>query len=413
MAHIVKMPRLTDTMEEGVITAWHKKEGEKVKKGEILAEIETDKATIEFESPASGTILKILVKEGEAIPVGQPIAVVGEPHEQVNPDTLLTDKRKQEEPPQPQETAVYTQPQTTPTPTPTVPTAELPAGDGREHRLRASPLARRLARELGIPLEQIQGTGPQGRIIKRDIERVVEEARTRPALTPQAKEEWQDVPLTQMRKTIARRLVESKQQAPHYYLTVEVNAERLVETKERLQQHTDVKITINDLIIMATARALLHHPSLNASWLGDRIRYYKHVHIGMAVAVEDGLVVPVIRFANLKTLSQIAKEARELAEKARKRQLTPDDMKGNTFTISNLGMFGIHSFTAIINPPDVAILAVGAVREVPVAEDGQVRVGKRMFMTLSCDHRVVDGATGARFLQTLKSYLEEPELMLL
>lgn len=412
MARIVKMPRLTDTMEEGVITVWHKKEGDKIKKGELLAEIETDKATIEFESPAYGTILKILAKEGEAVPVGKPIAVVGEPGEQVDLDAILT-SNKQEEPPQPQEPAVPAQTEAVPAPPSTLSTAQQPDGGDQKRHLRASPLARRLARQLGIPLEQIQGTGPQGRIIKRDIERAVEEARTSHPLIPQAKEEWKDVPLTQMRKTIARRLVDSKQQAPHYYLTVEVNAERLVETKERLQRHADVKITINDLIIMAVARALPHHPALNASWLDDRIRYYKHVHIGVAVAVEDGLVVPVIRFAHLKTLTQIAQEARELAEKARNRQLTPQEMKGNTFTVSNLGMFGIHSFTAIINPPDVAILAVGAVREVAVVENGQVRAGKRILMTLSCDHRVVDGATGARFLQRLKNYLEEPELMLL
>lgn len=409
MAQIIEMPKLSDTMTEGVIAAWHKKVGDPVKAGELLAEIETDKATMELESFHNGTLLYIGVEKGQGVPVGNLLAIIGQTGENVE-EAIAGYKAKGNasvsQPKEEKSTVEHAQAN--------VSGNNIVQTTREDDRIKASPLAKAIAREKGVDLSQVQGSGDHGRIIKRDVEAAlsngsVQKSSSGPALqTAFGMESYEEVMISQMRKTIARRLTESKNSAPHFYLTMEIRMDRAVEARKSLNEISPVKLSFNDLVIKAVAAALKRHPMVNASWLGDKIRYNKHVHIGMAVAIEDGLIVPVIRHADMKSLSVISEEARSLAERARNRQLQPAEWEGNTFTISNLGMFGIEEFTAIINPPDACILAIGGIIEKPVVSNGQVVPGHVMKVTLSCDHRVVDGALGSAFLQTLKNYLENP-----
>ena len=413
------MPKMSDTMTEGVVVAWHKKVGDTVKVGDILAEVETDKATMELENYVKGTLLHIGVEQGHAVPVDALIAIVGKEGEDVaallnaGAPALAASSASAPEQAPAQASA-----------TAQAPVEALAPTDPQ--RIKASPLARKLAAEQGLDLRRIQGSGDNGRIVRRDLQGQV--AAKAPAAaaalaTPDLSawlnrpagqgESFTDQPLSQMRKTIARRLTESKNAAPHFYLTMEIDMDQAVEARQRLNQNAPVKISINDLVIKAAAMALRQHPAVNSSWLGDRIRQNHHIHVGVAMALPEGLVVPVLRFADQKNLVQIATQTKEYAGKAKEKKLQPQDWEGNTFTISNLGMFGIEAFTAIINPPDACILAVGAVRECPVVRNGQLSVGQRMTVTLSCDHRVVDGATGAAFLQSLSLMLRDPVSMLL
>ena len=430
------MPKMSDTMTEGVVVAWHKKVGDAVKVGDILAEVETDKATMELENYVKGTLLHIGVEQGQAVPVDALIAIVGKEGEDVA--ALLKAGAPAGSPDSSLDQAAATSAQPTATAqTPATATAQTPATATAEaslealaptdpQRIKASPLARKLAAEQGLDLRRIQGSGDNGRIVRRDLQGqaaakapAAAEAMATPDLSawlnrPAGQgESFTDQPLSQMRKTIARRLTESKNAAPHFYLTMEIDMDQAVEARQRLNQNAPVKISINDLVIKAAAMALRQHPAVNTSWLGDRIRQNDHIHIGVAMALPEGLVVPVLRFADQKNLVQIATQTKEYAGKAKEKKLQPQDWEGNTFTISNLGMFGIEAFTAIINPPDACILAVGAVRECPVVRNGQLSVGQRMTVTLSCDHRVVDGATGAAFLQSLSLMLRDPVSMLL
>ncbi|GCD77226.1 dihydrolipoamide acetyltransferase component of pyruvate dehydrogenase complex [Thermaurantimonas aggregans] len=421
MAEIVTMPRLSDTMTEGTVAKWHKKVGDKVKEGDILAEIETDKATMEFESFQEGVLLYIGVEEGGTAPVDSILAILGQEGEDIssligggaaNQTSTKAELPKEEKPAEQKVEADDV-------------TEEVET-DGR--RIKISPLARRLAKEKGIDITQVKGTGEGGRIVKRDIEnfkhgavieKPVKEEVVRPAVqeapsVPSAASvAYTEEPVSQMRKTIARRLAESKFSAPHFYLTIEIDMDKAVEVRKMLNEISDIKISYNDLVIKATALALKKHPKINSSWLGDRIRFNHDINIGVAVAVEEGLLVPVIRHADQKGLSTIAAQIKEFAQKAKDKKLQPSDWEGNTFTISNLGMFGIDEFTAIINPPDACIMAVGGIKQVPVVKNGEIKVGHVMKVTLSCDHRVVDGATGAAFLQTFKSLIEDPMKMIL
>ena len=419
MAEIIEMPRLSDTMTEGVIAKWHKKVGDLIRPGDLLAEIETDKATMEFEAPIGGALLYIGAPEGKPIPIGAPIAIIGKPDEDIsallNRDAspALPESVTSPTPAQPQPAATPPPPAEAPARMPASPALGAPPA---ETRLKASPLARSMAQKAGIDLHQVHGTGEGGRIIRRDVEAYLSHTvATTPVATPAqpAAAPYQEVPLSQMRKTIARRLTASMQEAPHFYLTRAVSMEAAATWREKLNALSPHKISFNDLIIKAVAMALRKHPYLNAAWMGDHIRLYQEIHIGFAVAVEEGLIVPVLRHADRKGLSEIAAETVLLAQKARERKLAPEEYTGSTFSISNLGMFGIEEFTAVINPPEAAILAVGAIQPTPVVKDGQVVVERRMRVTLSCDHRVVDGATGAAFLETFTQLLEEPARLLL
>lgn len=422
MANVVQMPALSDTMEEGTLVAWHKKVGEPVESGELLAEIETDKAVMEFQSFFDGVLLYIGVEEGNSVPVDAVIAVIGEEGEDY--EALLKGAEKSEEKAPQQEEQKGEAPSgevleivSAPLKNKgTAPTKDAGSSDGR---IKASPLAKAMAKEEGIDLSEVKGTGDDGRIVKRDIQDYLKQSQkerpaeskpvnSRPVAMPEPQGQYTDVSVTQMRKTIARRLGESKFSAPHFYLTMEINMDKLINARKQIKQLTETKISFNDFVVKAAAKALQEHPNINASWMGDSIRSYSYVNMGVAVAIEEGLVVPVVRNADTKSLSQIATEIRDLAGKARDRKLTPDQMSGNTFTISNLGMFGIEEFTAIINSPDACILAVGAITPKLILKDGEVKETNVMKVTLSCDHRVVDGASGAKFLQTLKSILEEP-----
>lgn len=409
---------MSDTMEEGVIVAWHKKVGDTVKSGDLLAEVETDKATMELESYQEGVLLYIGVEAGAAVQVNGILAIVGKKGEDYKP--LLKEEKaeakeaeaKAEETPKEEAKAEPKQEEAKPEPK-----AETSNDDSR---LKISPLARKMAEDKGIDLSELKGTGDDGRIVKRDVEQYQPAAKKAEAAAPVVQlpkvvgeESYEEVSISQMRKTIAKRLGESKFSAPHFYLTMEINMDKATAAREGLNAFSPVKISFNDLVVKAAAAALRRHPKVNSSWLGDKIRYNHHIHIGVAVAVEEGLLVPVIRFADNKGLSHIAAEVRELAGKAKDKKLQPAEMQGNTFTISNLGMFGIEEFTAIINPPDACILAVGGINKRLVMDDnGELRNEQIMKVTLSCDHRVVDGATGAQFLQTLKSLLEDPVRML-
>ena len=419
MAEIVRMPKLSDTMTEGVVAAWHKKVGDKVKSGEVLAEIETDKATMEFESFTDGVLLHIGVEKGKTAAVDSVLAVLGKEGEDITAllASAVSSAPKAEaapaKAPAPVEAAkpapaaapIPASPAPAPKPAPAAAVSATPNG-----RVKASPLAKHLAEEKGIDIGRVQGTGPDGRITKQDIENFTGGGGN--FSVPQV-EQFEEVAVSQMRKTIARRLAESKFSAPHFYLTLEIDMVRAMSVREAInKQVAPDKISFNDLVIKGVAVALKQHPKVNSSWLGDRIRYNKHVHIGVAVAVEEGLLVPVVRFADGKSLRTIGAEVRDMAKKAKEKKLQPADWEGNTFTISNLGMFGIEEFTAIINPPDACILAVGGIVEKPVVRNGAIVPGHTMKVTLSCDHRVVDGATGAAFLNTFKQLLEEPALLL-
>ncbi len=415
MAEIIRMPKLSDTMTEGVVAAWHKNIGDAVESGELLAEIETDKATMEFESFNDGVLLHIGVPEGGSAPVDSVLAIVGESGEDFQ--ALLDGEAAPAAAPAAEATpAPAPAPVAAPAPTP-APAAPAPAAaavavtaPAVNGRVKASPLAKRLAEERGIPLGVVPGSGDAGRIVKRDIEAYVPVAAPAAALAGQ--ERYTEVAVSQMRKTIARRLAESKFSAPHFYLSISIDMDAAIAARKTINALPDTKVSFNDMVVKASALALKQHPAVNSSWLGDRIRYNEHVHIGVAVAVEDGLLVPVVRHTDTLPLTAIGAQVKEFAGKARDKKLQPSDWEGNTFTISNLGMFGIEEFTAIINPPDACILAVGGIQEVPVVKDGAVVPGNVMKVTLSCDHRVVDGATGAAFLNTLKTYLENPVTML-
>ncbi len=421
MAEIVRMPKLSDTMTDGVVAAWHKKVGDTVKSGELLADIETDKATMEFESFQDGVLLHIGVEKGKSAPVNGILAILGKAGEDIS--ALLAAEQnptpKVEEKPaaKVEEKAAPVVAKTEPVAAKTVAQPILVhAEENGDARMKVSPLAKKLAAEKGIDLNQVKGSGDFGRVVKRDVESwhpsMAQQGNSYIAPVVNGQESYTEESVSQMRKTIARRLAESKFSAPHFYLTMEIDMEEAVKAREAINAIAPIKVSFNDLVLRACATALRRHPKVNSSWLGDKIRYNNHVHVGVAVAVEDGLLVPVVRFADQKSLAQIASEVKTFAQKAKDKKLQPADWEGNTFTISNLGMFGIDEFTAIINPPDACILAVGGIKDVPVVKNGAVVPGKIMKVTLSCDHRVVDGASGAAFLQTLKAMLENPVTML-
>jgi pyruvate dehydrogenase E2 component (dihydrolipoamide acetyltransferase) len=425
MEEVVLMPRLSDTMTEGVIASWNKNIGDDVKKGELLAEIETDKATMELESYKNGKLLYIGAQKGEKIAVNDLLCIIGE-EGKVDVNKIVAAAKSGVKSDVKSVEAVSTQPATnTQQPALTKVSADKPASADQQSatngRVKASPLAKKLAAEKGIDLNRIHGSGDSGRIIKADIDSFVPSAQTTgakmaaiPTFTPVAGEEgYTDISNSQIRSVIAKRLVESKFSAPHFYLTMEINMDNSISARAQLNEVSPVKISFNDLVVKAAALALRQHPAVNASWLGDKIRRYHHIHIGIAVAIEDGLIVPVIRFADQKPLPQIAAESKELSGKARNKKLQPNEFSGNTFTISNLGMMDIDEFTAIINPPDSCIMAVGRIKEVVVKKPEGFGIINIMKITLSCDHRSVDGATGAAFLQTFKKYLENPVMMLL
>jgi pyruvate dehydrogenase E2 component (dihydrolipoamide acetyltransferase) len=401
MAEIVRMPALSDTMTEGNLVAWHKAVGDKVKSGDLLAEIETDKAVMEFQSPYDGQLLYIGIEAGSSVPVNQIIAIIGKTGEDVN--AILAGQTEQKEIP-------TTESKTTSSVVNTPVTTSVTLENTDEHRLKISPLAKAMAKEEGIDLQHLNGSGDEGRIVKKDVEAFLAGQKTVQSPTSNAisTDDYEDQPLSQMRKTIARRLADSKFSAPHFYLTMEICMDKLIETRKYIKRISDTPISFNDFVVKASAKALQKHGIINASWMGDRIRYNKSINIAVAVAMEEGLVVPVVRNADIKSLSQVANEIKNLAELARDRKLQPQDMQGNTFTVSNLGMFGIEEFTAIINPPDSCILAVGRISTRLVMVNGEIKESSFMKVTLSCDHRVVDGAAGAKFLQTLKDILEEP-----
>lgn len=426
MAIVIDMPKLSDTMSEGVIAKWNVKEGDEVKTGDIIAEVETDKATMDVEVFDGGTILKIIAKEGEAVPLGGLMAIIGKPGEDIS--ALLGGKKDEGgkdvggdkgvkkdvgvdgiDPKEKKEEF-----------------KDPIVGDIKpsetDSRIKASPLAKSIAAASGVDLSKVQGSGPNGRIVKKDLDDVgadgirpdgirPDDSKGSMPSTPTAKDV--DTRISQMRKTIAKRLAESKFTNPHFYETIDIDMKNAVSVREALNASGDVKISFNDLVVKACAMALRKHKAVNSSWLGDIIREYGSVHVAVAVAIEDGLVTPVIRNTDQKGLAQISAETKDLAKRARDRKLEPKDWEGSTFTISNLGMFGIEEFTAIINPPNACILAVGAIRDVPVVENGAIVPGKRMKVTLSSDHRVVDGAVAAQFLNSVRGFLENPATMLL
>ena len=446
----VEMPKMSDTMEEGVLVAWLAEEGDAVSSGDIIAQVETDKATMDLEVYDDGVLLKKVIPEGAAVPIGGLIAVLGKAGEDISGLLAGYDGAAGASAVAPAPEAPSPETPAPEAPSPDAPVPETPApsaGDGAvqiagqdvasgtvpsgdDGRVKISPIARRMAGEHGIAWEQIAGSGPEGRIVKRDIEAVIRRHAPVPGLTPgypmpgamiemPAEEVSETVRISQMRKTIARRLSESKFTSPHFYLTVDVDVERAVAARARINKQAEAaggaKISFNDFVTKACALALRAHPAVNASWIEQEgvIRQHGHVHVAVAVAIDDGLVTPVIRHADRKGLTQIAAETRELAQRARDRTLQPEDWEGSTFTTSNLGMYGVEEFTAIINPPNACILAIGAIRDEAVVKEGAVVPGKRMKLTLSSDHRVVDGAVAAAFIGSVRSYLEEPISMLL
>ena len=424
MAEIVRMPKLSDTMTEGVVAEWHKSVGDSIESGDLLADIETDKATMEFESFQEGVLLHIGVEKGQTAPVDSILAILGEKGEDVTA-LLKEDEEPQKSnkdevsdteiiPPKTEEAKPVEVSQPDPQPAPsfsidqTANTTSFPPSTTVSNGIvKASPLAKKLADERGLNLNLIKGTGTDGRIVKRDIENF------QGKVSFSGVESFVDEPVSQMRKVIAQRLAESKFSAPHFYLTVSIDMDNAMEVRTSINKSINpLKVSFNDLVVKAVAVSLKENPKVNASWYGDFIRYNEHVHIGVAVAVDEGLLVPVVRFADEKSLTQIGAEVKEFAQKAKDKKLQPEDWAGNTFTISNLGMFGIDEFTAIVNPPDSCILAVGGIQQVPVVKNGQVVPGNVMKVTLSCDHRVVDGAVGSAFLNSFKNYLENPVLLL-
>ncbi|AUS04703.1 pyruvate dehydrogenase complex dihydrolipoamide acetyltransferase [Pseudotamlana carrageenivorans] len=416
---VVTMPRLSDTMEEGTVATWLKKVGDTVEEGDILAEIETDKATMEFESFQSGTLLEIGLQEGESAKVDSLLAIIGPAGTDVSgvaanfSASSAPAKAEAPKPAAPKAAAPAPAAKSAPA-APKKAAAPAPTPVTENGRVYVSPLAKKLAEDKGINLLKVQGSGENGRIIKRDIENYEPAASAASAgkFVPSGQEDFDDVDNSQMRKAIAKALTNSKFSAPHYYLTVEFDMENAMAFRAQFNSIPDTKISYNDMVVKACALALKQHPQVNSQWFADKMRLNNHVHIGVAVAVPDGLVVPVVRFANEQTLPQIGAAVKELAGKARNKKLTPDEMQGSTFTVSNLGMFGIDTFTSIINQPNSAILSVGNIVEKPVVKNGQIVVGHTMKLSLACDHRTIDGATGAQFLQTLKGYIENPVTML-
>lgn len=414
MAEIIRMPKMSDTMTEGVIVSWLKQVGDDIKPGDILAEVETDKATMELENYVKGTLLHIGIPDGGTVPVDAIIAIVGAKGEDISSILASADSKPVVSSAAPVETieTIVASPET----------ALVASSDISDTRVKASPLAKRIAEDRGISLSQLHGSGDGGRIVKRDVEGFVPVSKPQVTSTPSptpvalpqivAQESYEDVQLSQMRKVIARRLSESLFTAPHFYLTMSIRMDKAIEARKAINDMGDVKISMNDIIVKAVAAALRKNPNVNVSWLGDKIRYNHHINIGIAVAIEDGLIVPVVKFADNKTISHISAEVKQLADKAKNKKLQPAEFEGSTFTISNLGMYGIDQFTAIINPPDACILAVGAATETVLVENGQMVVGNVMKVTLSCDHRAVDGAVGSAFLKTLKELLENPVKML-
>lgn len=416
MAIVINMPRLSDTMTDGVVAKWHKQIGDSVNEGDLLAEIETDKATMEFEAfpGQEGKLLYIGTHEGEAAPVDTVLAILGEEGEDI--EALKSGKTEE----------IVEKKTVVTDPTPTAPvasaplaaTSSLPALE-TDDSIKASPLARKLALDRGVDIAMVQGSGDHGRVVKRDIDSFnpAFHSSPQPGMTPQQSfpagvENYTDTPVSQMRKVIAKRLSESKFSAPHFYITMDINMDNAIDSRKAMNVSDEVKISFNDLVVKSCALALKKHPVVNSAWMGDFIRQNDHVHIGVAVAVEDGLLVPVLRHADQMPLSAISAQVKDLAGKAKNKKLQPSDWEGNTFTISNLGMFGVEEFTAIVNPPDAGILAVGGIKQVPVVKDGVVVPGNVMKVTLSCDHRVIDGASGAAFLQSVKGFLENPVTML-
>lgn len=431
MAEVIRMPLLSDTMKEGVIAEWHKKVGDTVKSDDVIAEVETDKATMEVMPYVDGTLLYIGVEKGKGVPVNGIMAIIGKPGEDFQ--SLLDAEKggggQQAAPKAEAQPQAAPQPQAQPqqqAPAPQ-PQAQPQAQQEGDDRVKASPLAKKLAQEKGVDINQLRGSGDAGRIIKRDVDsyqpqqaapaagKAAPAQPKGPQLPPamiSTQEGHTDTPVSQMRRIIAQRLAESKFSAPHFYLRMTITMDKAIEARKAINEISPVKVSFNDMVIKACAMALRRHPQVNSSWMGDFIRQNQHIHIGTAVAVDEGLLVPVIRFADQKSLSQISDEAGVLIDKARNKKLQPQEFTGNTFTISNLGMMDIDEFTAIINPPDSCILAVGKIAPTPVVENNQVVIRQLMKLTLSCDHRVVDGAVGSRFLQTLKAHLENPVTML-
>lgn len=418
MAEVVRMPKLSDTMTEGVVAEWHKKVGDKVSSGDVLAEIETDKATMEFESFIDGTLLHIGVEKGKGAPVDSVLAILGEKGEDISavlkeaqasaPTKIET---KKEDPKAVSAPIAATPVSATPVSAPkqeikkvvTAPAVNVESSN--DDSLKVSPLAKKLAKEKGINLSMVRGTGEGGRVVKRDIDyfkggQVL------------GLESYYEEPASQMRKVIARRLSESKFSAPHFYLTMEIDMDAAIAARTSINTVAQTKVSFNDIVIKAVAEGIRKNPKVNASWRGESIRYNEHIHVGVAVAVDEGLVVPVVRFADGKTLTQLSAEVKDFAVRAKGKKLQPQEMEGNTFTISNLGMFGIESFTSIINSPEACILSVGAIKQVPVVKNGQIVPGNTMKVTLACDHRAVDGAVGSAFLQTFKQLMENPVLLL-
>ncbi len=427
MEEVVLMPRLSDTMTEGVIAAWHKKVGDDVKKGDVLADIETDKATMELESYKNGKLLYQGAEQGQKIAVNELLCIIGD-EGKVDVEKIVASAKGGS---QQQETTTAGGDQQAALPNATESKSEAPQqeandnGGATDGRVKASPLAKKLAQEKGININEVHGSGDNGRIIKSDIDNYKPSQKAEPqqaaatatsastgAGSVSGEEGFTDITLSQMRKVIAKRLSESKFNAPHFYLTMEIVMDKAMEARVQMNEVSDVKISFNDMVVKAAAMALRKHPAVNSSWMGDFIRQYNHINIGVAVAIEDGLIVPVVKFADQKTLSQIAAETKELSGKARNKKLQPAEFTGNTFTISNLGMMDIDEFTAIVNPPDSAIMAVGKIKEIVVRKGEGFGVSNVMKVTLSCDHRSVDGSVGASFLQTFKKYLENPVTML-
>jgi len=423
-ATLITMPKMSDTMQEGTIAAWLKKEGDEIKSGDILAEVETDKATMELESYEDGILLHIGVNEGDSVEIDGVIAVIGEKGadyqtllkaHKSNSSGATTSAQPQEE--KKEEVSTENTRKDKGVAPESTKSVENTSEGGR---MKASPLAKKLAADKGVDISLVKGSGESGRIIKRDVENF-DPSSVKAPVAPVAEqgsvgvgqESFREEKVSQMRKVIAKRLGESKFSAPHFYLTMEIIMDKAIEARNSMNEVAPVKISFNDMVIKAAAAALRQHPKVNSAWLGDKIRYNDHIHIGMAVAVEEGLLVPVIRFADNKSLSQISQEAKSLGGKAKNKELQPKDWEGNTFTVSNLGMFGIDEFTAIINPPDACIMAVGGIKETVLVKDGQMKIGNVMKVTLSCDHRVVDGAVGSAFLKTFKSLLEDPVRILI
>jgi pyruvate dehydrogenase E2 component (dihydrolipoamide acetyltransferase) len=429
MAEIVRMPKLSDTMTEGVVAEWHKKVGDSVSEGDLLAEIETDKATMEFESFYDGVLLHIGVEKGGTAPVNDILAIIGEkgedveallkdagasapveaPKEEPKEEPVLESSREKAEPApvMPDPAPVKTEPVLAP--------AATSNGSSSNERIFASPLAKKMAAEKGINLAAVTGTGENQRIVKRDIENYQPAAGGGTQIVyaaPVGKESFTDVPNSQMRKAIAKALSASKFSAPHFYLKMEVDMDNAIEARKAINASGDVKVSFNDMVVKAVAMALRKHPKVNADWMGDFIRYNDHIHVGVAVAVDDGLVVPVVRYTDAKGIAQIGAEIKDLATRARDKKIQPDEMQGGTFAVSNLGMYGIEDFTSIINPPNGCILSVGQIKQTPVVKNGEIVPGNVMKLSLSCDHRVVDGAVGSDFLKTLKDLLENPVKML-